>query len=657
MIEKTNPGLTVGVTYYYGGQSMKQILVALLLTGGLLGLMTDSTEAAKVPSLIPREVLFGNPQKAQPRLSPNGQKMAYLAPVNNVLNVWVRTIGKQDDTPITSDTVRGIRQYFWAQDNEHILYMQDAGGNENWRLYGVDINTKETKDWTPFENVQVRIADHDKRFPDIVLLEMNKENPQVHDMYRLNLKTGEMVMIAKNPGSYDGWITDVNQKVLGASQARPDGGFDLLVRDSTEGEFRVAYQWDYEDSAGSGPMGFTLDGKSMYMKDMKDANASRLVKLDLATGGLEVIAEDKIYDCGGVMFHPDSWEVQAVSFERARNEWKVLDPAIAKDFEILQKLNSGEMSIVSRDNADRTWLVAFIQDDQPVCWYVYDRKTRKTEFLFNNRDDLKKYKLASMEPISFTSRDGLTIHGYITFPVGRTRKNLPMVVNVHGGPWVRDSWGYDPEAQWLANRGYICLQVNYRGSTGYGKAFLNAGNKEWAGKMHNDIIDAVNWAVNNKYADPHRVAIYGGSYGGYAALVGATFTPDTFKAAVDIVGPSNLITLIKSVPPYWSTFLANMKRRVGDPDTEEDFLKSRSPLYKVDNIKIPILIGQGANDPRVKQAESEQIVEAMKRKGLDYEYVLFPDEGHGFARPENRLKFYGIAEKFLHKHLNGIYME
>jgi dipeptidyl aminopeptidase/acylaminoacyl peptidase len=269
--------------------------------------------------------------------------------------------------------------------------------------------------------------------------------------------------------------------------------------------------------------------------------------------------------------------------------------------------------------------------------------------------ELNKYELTRMEPISYTARDGLTIQGYMTFPSWKEKKNLPMVLNVHGGPWARDAWGYDPVTQWFANRGYACLQVNFRGSTGYGKDFVNAGDREWAAKMHDDLIDGVNWAVEQGYADSEKVAIFGGSYGGYAALVGATFTPDVFRCAVDIVGPSNLVTLLKSIPPYWSTMLAMFHKRVGNPDTEEEFLKSRSPLFKVDQIEIPILIAQGANDPRVKQAESEQVVEAMKKKGLAYEYMLFPDEGHGFARPENRLKFYAAAEKFLAKHLGGRY--
>jgi dipeptidyl aminopeptidase/acylaminoacyl peptidase len=297
-------------------------------------------------------------------------------------------------------------------------------------------------------------------------------------------------------------------------------------------------------------------------------------------------------------------------------------------------------------------VVSYNVDDGPVSYYLYDRKARTLDFLFDNRPELRKYTLAKREPISYVTRDGLTVHGYLTMPPGTTGP-VPTILYVHGGPWGRDVWGLEVYAQWMANRGYAALQVNFRGSTGYGKAFVNAGDKEWGAKMHDDLVDAVTWAVDEGIADPKRVAIYGGSYGGYAALAGATFTPDLFCCSVDIVGPSNLITLIRSVPPYWIPILAVFKKRVGDPDTEEEFLKSRSPLFMADRIKIPMLIAQGANDPRVKQAESDQIVAAMKANGIEYEYVLFEDEGHGFAKPENRLKFTRIAERFFAKHLGG----
>ena len=318
-----------------------------------------------------------------------------------------------------------------------------------------------------------------------------------------------------------------------------------------------------------------------------------------------------------------------------------------------QAAQPGDIHVISRDLADENWLIAYVVDNGPVAHYAYNRAARSLTFLFHNQPALTKYTLASCEPISLTSRDGLTLHGYITYPPGVERRNLPTVLLVHGGPWGRDGWGYNATSQWFANRGYASLQINFRGSTGYGKNFVNAGDREWGAKMHDDLVDTVQWAIDQGIANSKKIAIMGGSYGGYAALVGATFTPDLFCCAVDVVGPSNLVTLIRSIPAYWTTALDSLKKRVGDPDTEEEFLNSRSPLFKADRIKIPMLIGQGANDPRVKQAESDQIVEALKKNGVEHEYVLFPDEGHGFAKPENRIAFNRVAEKFLAKHLGG----
>ncbi len=612
--------------------------------------MTTKTE----PALIPLEILFGNPEKASPKISPDGTRMAYIAPVNNVLNVWVKTIGDDDDKPVTEDTDRGVRMYLWARDNKHILYLQDVGGNENFHLYAVNLDTLETKDITPFDNVQTRIVEHIKRFPNEMLIAMNKEDERLHDVYHLDLATGDLRLVAKNPGNIVGWQADANLKVRAVTTARPDGGFDLLIRDTEDSDWKRLLAWDAEDALTSHLVSFSKDGQSIYVVDSRNANAGRLVEVDVSSGvTTKALAEDTVYDVSNIMVHPDTYQVQAVAFNKARTEWLVLDESIRSDFDAIAKLDDGDFSIYNRDDADNTWLVGFTKDSGPVSFYAYDRRSKRATFLFDHQPDLTKYALASMEPVSFQARDGLTIHGYITFPPGKGRSDLPMVLNVHGGPWARDAWGFDPTAQWFANRGYACFQVNYRGSTGYGKAFVNAGDREWGAKMHDDLVDAVGWAVQQGYADPKRVAIFGGSYGGYAALVGVTFTPDLFRCAVDIVGPSNLITLIKNIPPYWTTMVATFHKRVGNPDTEEDFLKSRSPLFKVDRIQTPILIGQGANDPRVKQAESEQIVEAMKSKDIEYEYMLLPDEGHGFAKPENRLKFFAAAERFLAKHLGG----
>ncbi len=631
-------------------------VVGALLLCAIVALFISSCGTSEV-KLIPREVIFGNPEKASPQISPDGTMLAYLAPVNNVLNVWVRTVGAEDDKAVTKDDNRGIRIYFWAADSKHIMYLQDVGGNENFRLYGVNLETDKIRDLTPFEDVRVQIVDRNKHFPNELLIAMNKENPQVFDVYHLDLTSGELELVARNPGNIIGWVTDADFKVRGALAATPDGGFDLMLRENEEASWDKFITWDSENTLTSGPVCFSKDGKYLVLLDSRDANTGRLVKMEIATKDFEVIAEDPQYDVSGLMIHPDTYEVQAVSFTKARTEWQVLDESIKGDIEAITKLDHGDYYVSNRDDADDTWLVKFDKDNGPVSYYAYDRETKKGTFLFHHRPVLNNYKLAPMEPISFTSRDGMTIHGYITYPSGKGKTNLPMVLNVHGGPWYRDSWGYNPEAQWFANRGYACLQVNFRGSTGYGKDFVNAADKEWGGKMHDDLVDGVKWAIEKGIADPKKVAIYGGSYGGFAALVGATFTPDLFCCAVDIVGPSNLTTWITSIPPYWSTMKALLYKRIGNPETEQEFLKSCSPFFKADQIKIPMLIAQGANDPRVPQAESEQIVEALKEKGIDYEYMLFPDEGHGFAKPENRIKFYAAAEKFLAKHLGGRYEE
>jgi dipeptidyl aminopeptidase/acylaminoacyl peptidase len=603
--------------------------------------------------LIPREILFGNPEKAAPQLSPDGTRMAYLAPADGVLNVWVGHIGQDNYTPITHDTDRGVRVYFWAHDGRHILFLQDVGGDENWRLFSVDLETGDHSDLTPFEGVQVQIIHHDKRHPNELIVAMNKDDESVHDVYHLDLRSKQLKLVAKNPGNVASWVVDSNMAVRGAVAATEEGGFELLVRDDVNAEWQTLITWDADDALTSGPIGFTLDGQSIYLLDSRDANATPLVTMEISSGHIDVVAGDEQYDVGDVTLHPDTYDVQLVSFVKARIEHRVLDGSIQEDIDAIAELRPGDFGISNRTHDDNTWLVGFTEDDRPFSYYTYDRKTRTGTFLFYARPELTDYTLAKMDPISFESRDGYTIHGYLHTPTDRKRRHLPTVLLVHGGPWHRDTWGYDPEGQWLANRGYAVLQVNFRGSTGYGKNFLNAGDREWGGKMHLDLVDAVDWIVDQGIADPERIAIYGGSYGGYAALVGATFTPDLFKCAVDIVGPSNLITFIETIPPYWSTYLTTLRQRIGDPETEAEFLKSRSPLFHVDNIEIPMLIAQGANDPRVKQSESEQIVAAMETKGIDHEYVLFADEGHGFAKPENRLEFYAAAERFLARHLGG----
>jgi dipeptidyl aminopeptidase/acylaminoacyl peptidase len=608
--------------------------------------------------LVPRQVLFGNPERISPRISPDGTRLAWIAPDEGVLNVWVGDVGAALDaaTAVTKDRDRGIRSYFWAHDNRHLLYVQDVGGDEDWHLFDVDLDTGATRDLTPFEGVQARVEDSDKRFPDTILVGLNRDNPQLHDVYRLDLPSGELEKIVENPG-FVGFLADVDFNVRAGVAPLPDGGMAVMVRDTVDEEWRELLTYGQDDSLTTEPAAFTADGAGIWMVSSVGANAGRLVKFDIASGETTVFAEDPQYDVAGVRLHPDTREPQAVTYVKERATYEILDDEIRDDIERLQALDPGDLTLTGHDDTDRTWLAAFMNDDGPVRYYAYDRDSKQATFLFEHQPALSEYQLAQMEPFSYTARDGLTIHGYLSFPPGEGRENLPTVLNVHGGPWARDTWGYNSEAQWLANRGYLCVQVNFRGSTGYGKDFVNAGDKEWGAKMHDDLLDAVEWVVKEGYADRSKVAIYGGSYGGYAALAGAAFTPDVFACAVDIVGPSNLATLIESIPPYWAPLIAQFHTRVGNPETEPDFMWARSPLSKAGDIRIPLLIAQGANDPRVKQAESEQIVAVLTEKGIDHEYMLFPDEGHGFAKPENRLKFYAGAERFLAKHLGGRFEE
>ncbi|MFN3005058.1 S9 family peptidase [Mycolicibacterium wolinskyi] len=599
--------------------------------------------------LIPLEVLLGHPERAAPQISPDGTRLSYLAPLDGVLNVFVGDAGSGNEQPVTHDRDRGIQGYLWAHDNRHLMYVRDKDGSENFRLYDVDLQTGAERDLTPMDGVQCRLIAHHKRFPNDVLVGINKDNPQLHDVYHLDLTTGELRKVLENPG-FLGWVVDDDLKVRGAVTPTPDGGMVIMVREDEHADWRPLLEVPPEDAESTGPVGFTKDGTGMYLQTSVGSNTSRLVKMQVESGATEVIAEDDTYDIAGVIMHPDTREIQGVTWYGERLEYRIFDDAIRGDIEALQRLHAGELIISDRSDDDTTWLVAFDQDSGPVKFYRWDRATQTATFLFDHRPELNDYPLVPMEPFSFTARDGLTIHGYLSYPPGEQRTNLPAVLDVHGGPWVRVGWGLDPEAQWLANRGYLCVQVNFRGSSGYGKEFLNAGNREWGAKMHDDLIDAVDYLVERGIVDRDRIAIYGGSYGGYAALIGATFTPDVFRCAVSMVGPSNLNTLMDSFPEYWKPMIALWHKRVGD---DPDFLWSRSPLSRVQDIRIPMLIAQGENDPRVKRAESEQIVAAMAEHGIDHEYALYENEGHGFAKPENRLDFYHRADRFLAKHLGG----
>jgi dipeptidyl aminopeptidase/acylaminoacyl peptidase len=626
---------------------LKRSILVLIVLGFFAGFLCAQGKLSS--PLIPRDVLFGNPERANPQISPDGAQLGYLAPVNGVLNVWIRTIGKNDDRAITDDKYRGIRNFLWQYDNKHILYTQDTGGDENWRLHQTDIATKQTKDLTPYEKVRVDIAAYDWKTPDTILVQMNKRDPQVFDIYRVDLKSATVDIDTQNPGDVAGWQADNALQIRAAQVQTPDGGTIVRVRDDLKSPWRELIQWGPDETFGN-VIGFTPDNKGLWVATSLDYNAARLLEIDIATGKRKVVSEDANFDVSNTINNPKTNALEAVSFTRQRTEYEFIDPRVKADFEAVKKVRDGDIEAISTNLDDTKWVVTFVSDDAPVYWYLYDRASKQASLLFSNRPALEKYKLATMKPIEFSARDGMKLFGYLTTPVGMEAKALPMVVFVHGGPWGRDVWGFSSTAQWLSNRGYAVLQINFRGSTGYGKKYVNAGDRQWAGAMHTDLLDGKEWAVKAGVADAKKVCIMGGSYGGYATLAGVAFSPDAFACGVDIVGPSNLYTLLKTTPPYWSTLLSTFHKRMGD---SEEFLKTQSPLFKADQIKVPLLIGQGANDPRVNKAESDQIVAAMRKNDKPVVYYVFPDEGHGFARPVNREAFDAATEEFLAKYLGG----
>ncbi len=600
--------------------------------------------------LIPRDMLFGNPEKAAPFISPDGTRIAYLAPHEGTLSVWARTIGRDDDRVVATDPARPIRTAFWTPDGTRVLYVQDAAGNENFHLFAADPGGGAAPvDLTPYEGCLVLVQSVNLDRPDMILILMNRRDPQFFDVYRLDPRTGETTLDTENPGGVSSFADDAQMIVRGGVIQHADASCEIIVRDAATAPWRTLTRFEADDGTPQ-LVGFTPDGAALLVITSAGANAARVVSFDLASGARTVVAGDPEYDVSHVVVSPRTKAPIAASIVRERTAWTVLDPDYAADFAALAAQVPGDVGLESTDRDDRIWLVSSTVDTGSLSFWTYDRRAHSAQKIFSMRPELDRCTLASMTPVSYPARDGLTIHGYLTTPAGVPAWALPAVVLVHGGPWARDNWGFNPFVQWLANRGYAVLQPNFRGSTGYGKAHLNAGDREWAGAMHTDLLDAKDWLIARGIADPRRVGIVGGSYGGYATLAALAFAPDAFACGVDLVGPSNLNTLLASIPPYWETLRATFTRRMGD---SEEFLTAQSPLYKADVIRVPLLIGQGANDPRVKIAESDQIVAAMRRNGQPVTYVVFEDEGHGFARPENNQRFNAALEAFLAPHLGG----
>lgn len=612
--------------------------------------------------LIDRRVMFGNPEKANVQISPDGKHVSWLAAKDGVMNIFVAPYGKPAEAKVvTADTTRPVRVYFWANDNKHLLYMQDTGGDENYHLHRVVVATGEVVDLTPLPKVKADLVGTSLKRPGHLLVGLNDRDPKYHDLWEIEIATAKKTLVAKNEQGFGGWIAGEDLKPHLAMKLEHDGSTNFFRPDGKGG-------WAQFDSTAPRDsmevLGLTKRDDAAYVADDRDRNTAALYLMDLKTKKKKLLLEDPKADITNLIFHPTELTPLASNVEYDKKRIVVLDKSVQADFDGIAKLAEGVISIPSMTRDNKLWIVAIHGDRQPLRYYTWDRTKKKGELLFSTRPDLEGQPTTRMHPVIIGARDGMQLVSYLSLPKeadanedGKVEQQVPAVLLVHGGPWGRDVWGFNGIHQLLANRGYAVLSVNFRGSSGLGKDYINAGNGEWGKKMHDDLIDAKRWLVAQGVTAANKVCIMGGSYGGYATLAGLTLTPDEFACGVDIVGPSNIITLVNTIPPYWASIIGLFKFRMGDwtnPEVAKQLLEV-SPLTHVAKIKRPLLIGQGANDPRVKQSESDQIVKAMQQKGLPVTYILFPDEGHGFARPENNLSFYAATEAFLSAHLGGKY--
>jgi dipeptidyl aminopeptidase/acylaminoacyl peptidase len=646
---------------------LRSILVASFAVSFLPAAFAQapSKPAAETP-LIERAKLFGNPTRTAGRISPDGKWLSWIAPRDGVLNVWVAPFDKPDAArALTAEKTRPIRTAFWSPDSRSLLFINDKGGDENFLLYGVDVAGGKQTLYTPFEKTRVELVNVSRQVKDRILIGINNRDARWHDLYSLNVRSGELTLVYKNDG-YASFVADEQLNLRLLAKSRSDGGTDYFRVAKGKAEATPFVQVGLDDALTTMPLGFTVDGKTLYWADARGRDTAALMAQDVAEGAGKVVAQDARADIGSALFDVRTGRVQAYELDYLKSEYIPVGDALANDLKTLKDKLKGEFSVVSRSDADDKWIVVADPVTAPVSTWLYERKGKRLTKLFTARPELEGAPLVAMHPQEIKSRDGLTLVSYLSLPKGidasadggasaRAARPVPMVLLVHGGPWGRDGYGYNSYHQWLANRGYAVLSVNFRGSTGFGKGFISKGDLEWGRKMHDDLLDAVDWAVKSGITTRDKVAIMGGSYGGYATLAGMTFTPTTFACGVDIVGPSNLFTLLETIPPYWESFKQQFYKRMGDPTTEAGraMLKARSPLNFADRIARPLLIGQGANDPRVNVRESDQIVAAMNAKKIPVTYVVFPDEGHGFARPVNNIAFNAVAENFLAPCLGG----
>ena len=626
------------------------LLSVLLITVTACNSKTDKEEK---PPLIAVEDFFKNADKTGWQISPDGEYISYRSSHLGHMNVFVRKISDSVGTPVTFDSVRNISQYQWK--GNRILYLLDIGGDENFQLFSVSIDGKQQKALTPFPKVRTGILNDLRYVPGKekeVMIQMNKRDNRFFDPYSINIETGEMKELYKNDRNFDSWYTDHNAVIRIATKT--DGvNITYYHRASETVPFDSLFTTNFKETFT--PNLFTFDNKNIYAVSNIGRDKTTIVEYDLAAKKeIREIYSNAEYDVDGVDYSPKRKVLQSAFYTSWKGEQHFLDKEAEADYnKVKDKFKGYEIAIYGNNNDEDKFIVWTGNDKLPSKFYFYDKKTGDTKYLATGRPWLKEEDMASMQPVEYKSRDGLTIHGYLTLPKGVDPRNLPVIINPHGGPWARDGWGFNNEVQFLANRGYAVLQMNFRGSTGYGKEFWLKGTKEWGRKMQDDITDGVKWLIDKGYADPKRVAIYGGSYGGYATLAGITFTPDLYACAVDYVGVSNMFTFMKTIPPYWEPYKAMFYELVGDPVKDSALLHEVSPVKHAGKIKTPLFIAQGANDPRVNKAESDQMVEELRKRGVEVDYMVKTDEGHGFANENNRLDFYKAMDKFFDKYLSG----
>lgn len=599
---------------------------------------------------IPLKDFFKNPESTAYQLSPDGKHFAFLAPYKQRMNIHVKPIDSDETIRITSVEDRDIGGFAWVN-NTRVIYVRDFGGDENFHILASSIDGKNDVDLTPFEGVRAQVIDDLEDDENHIIVGLNKRNPQIFDPYRLNVNSGELEMIAENPGNITAWMTDHDGK-LRIAIATDGVNTSILYRKNEADEFKTVLTTNFKETLS--PLFFTFDNEHVYAVSNLGRDKTAIVKYDLENNQeLEELYAHPEVDVEQLYYSKKNKKLSSISYTTWKRQLHFLNKERAELQERLASELEGEIVIVSQNKAEDVLLIRTYSDRSLGAYYLYQMTNDSLTKITEVSPWLDKYELAEMKPIQYQSRDGLTIHGYLTLPVGVEAKNLPVVVNPHGGPWVRDTWGFNPEIQFLASRGYAVLQMNYRSSTGYGKAFWEAGFKKWGLEMQDDITDGVNWLVEQGIGEKERIAIYGGSYGGYATLAGITLTPEVYACAIDYVGVSNLFTFMNTIPPYWEPYRAMLHEMVGNPDdpTDKERMTATSPVFHVDKIKAPLLIAQGAKDPRVAQAESDQVVEALKANGIDVEYILKENEGHGFRNEENRFEFYEAMERFLEKYL------